>query len=105
MIQVFEGTGNEPGLIVSISGGMPHESYGSWENFLKLGRCEIRDEVDGVVYYGHVNCNYLLFPNGVISESYGMRGEVLMAEVRDRGWEAVYKKEVSDWELAERNAD
>lgn len=86
MIQVFEGTGTKPLLIRSLSGTEPHESYGSWENFLEQGRCEIRDRADGVLYYGHVNCNYVLFPNGIIAESYGLQAEVVMRHVRKHGW-------------------
>lgn len=90
MIQVFEGTGTKPLLIRSLSGTEPHESYGSWEGFLAQGRCEIKDQVDGVIFYNHVNCNYILFPNSIIVENYGLAGENVMAQVRKFGWRVIF---------------
>ena len=90
MIQVFEGMGVQPFLIRALNGSVPHESYGSWENYFALGRCEIKEQVDGVTYYNHVNCNYILFPNNVVVQNFGGAGEHVMANVREQGWRSVF---------------
>lgn len=73
-----------------IMGSLPHPSYGGWFNF--LAGCEVRDEYDGVVYYGKVNCNYLLFPDGTLITNYGYHGKALMSEIRGSSWDKVLKK-------------
>lgn len=61
----------------------PHPSWGGWENFLKS--CEIRDQHDGVVFYGKTNCNYIVFPDGTLVENFAFHGRNLMAIVREKG--------------------
>lgn len=73
--------------IKTLSGDQPHPSYRGWRNFLK--RCEVRDQHDGVTYYGVSNCNYILFPCGTLICNYGYHGCTLMNRIRDEGKEIV----------------
>ena len=79
---------NLPRDIRTLDGREPHEDYGGWRRFL-TERCEVRDEHEGVVYFGVTNCNYVVFPDGMLVENYGYHGEALMDRVRDEGVEAV----------------
>lgn len=76
--------------IHNLSGTVPHESRGTWRNF--LDSCEVRDEHEGTTFYGSVNCNYLLLPNNVVLENFGFHGRNLMGAIRERGWEIVYNR-------------
>ena len=69
--------------IKAIGGDEPHESWGGWRGFLKS--CEVRDNHDGVVFYGKTNCNYIVFPDGTLLQNYGYHGWGLMNEVREKG--------------------
>ncbi len=71
---------------------MPHPSYGTWDNFIKT-RCEIRDSHQGVVFYGAVNCNYIVFPDGTLIENFGYHGAAMMARIREVGAEMVLAEE------------
>lgn len=80
-----------PGIkIKSLSGDMPHPDYKGWRKFLET--CEIRDEHEGVTYYGTVNCNYILFPDGTLIQNYGYHGRALMYEIRKNGVAATFAK-------------
>lgn len=72
-------------MIKALSGGEPHPNYDGWEGF--LSECDLRDEADGVKFYGLANCNYVLFPTGELVQNFGYHGRVLMSNVRDHGWE------------------
>jgi len=61
-----------------------HPCYGGWDQFF-AERCELRDVSDGVLYYGSVNCNYVLFPDGTLVQSFGDHGWSLMSIVREQG--------------------
>lgn len=74
-------------MIRSINGNELHPDRGTWENFLKT--CELRDECDGVRFYGVTNCNYIVFPTGELVENYGYHGRALMNRIRDQGWRKV----------------
>ncbi len=80
----------------TLRGDEPHPGYGGWKRFL-LEHCELRDEAEGVRYYGATNCNYLVFPNGLILKNFGVNGRVVMDEVRLMGARAVYRVNVSFW--------
>jgi len=69
--------------IIAFSGSQPHKSRGDWRKY--LDSIELRDEVDGVKYYGAVNCNYILFPDGKLLENYGYHGWAFMNKVREIG--------------------
>jgi len=77
-----------PEQIIDLSGEEPHESHGGWRNFL-INSCEVRDEHDGVVFYGATNCNYVVFPDGTLVRNYGYHGNALMNRVRDEGRDVV----------------
>lgn len=81
---------NLPANIHTSNGKQPHESWGGWEGF--LASCEIRDEHDGVRFFGKTNCNYILFPDGLLVCNYGYHGKAMMHEIRDDGREAVASK-------------
>ena len=74
--------------IHTLDGSEPHESYGGWENFL-TDICEVREEVNGVTYYGVTNCNYIVFPDGTLVENFGYHGRSLMNRIREEGAEVV----------------
>lgn len=69
--------------IRTLDGSKPHPSYRGWRRF--LATCEKRDEADGVVFYGKTNCNYILFPNGLLVQNFGFWGRAMMNDVRERG--------------------
>jgi hypothetical protein len=75
----------------TLDGNEPHPSHGGWQNFLD-NKCEIRDEVDGVVFHGAVNCNYIVFPDGLLIQNYGYHGNALMSRVRREGWKPIVKQ-------------
>lgn len=74
-------------MIFSITGGLPHSDYGTWENF--LATCELREVVHGVKCYQQVNCFYVVFPCGMLISNYGYRGPALMRDIETLGVEAV----------------
>lgn len=74
--------------IHNISGTVPHESQGTWRQF--LDSCEVRDTHEGTTFYGSVNCNYILLPNNIVLENFGFNGRNLMNKIREEGWEAVF---------------
>lgn len=69
--------------IKPIAGSNGHKNWKGWKAFLKS--CEVRDSVDGVIHYGTVNCNYILFPDGTLIQNYGYNGTALMNQVRIKG--------------------
>jgi hypothetical protein len=73
--------------IKALSGNKPHPSWGGWNKFLKT--CDLRDEFEGVKYFGKTNCNYILFPSGMLVQNFGYNGVALMHRVRDNGVEKV----------------
>ena len=75
--------------IRTLDGAVPHPSRGSWRQF--LATCEIRDRHEGVIFYNAVNCNYILWPNGVLITNYGYHGRALMNRIREEGPDAVLK--------------
>ncbi len=80
-----------PDKLFTLDGSEPHPDNKGWKNFLKT--CEVRDQVKGVIFFGITNCNYIVFPNGMIVENYGYHGRSMMEDIRDRGMVAV-KKEI-----------
>ena len=76
--------------IRSISGSEPHEDHGGWRNFLDT--CEVRDTIGETIFYGLVNCNYILLPNSVVICNYGYHGRALMGKIRKRGWKPVFNE-------------
>lgn len=73
--------------IRTLNNSQPHPDWGGWLGFLKT--CEARRWEYGVVYYGKINCNYILFPNGTLIQNFGYDGESLMNSVAEDGWEKV----------------
>lgn len=76
--------------IRAIDGSQPHPDWGGWEAFLVS--CEVRDSADGVTHFGKSNCNFILFPSGMLVLNYGFWGASLMRQVRKSGWEKVLHK-------------
>lgn len=75
----------------TLNGNEPHPDWGGWGPF--LAACEVRDRSDdGVVFYGHTNCNYIVWPNGIVVCNYGYHGRALMNEIKDEGKNAVLAK-------------
>lgn len=72
--------------IKTLDGSQPHESYNGWRAFLE-NYCEVRDTYEGVTYYGTVNCNYILFPDGTLVQNFAFHGPALMKEIRTNGVE------------------
>lgn len=66
-----------------LDGSQPHPSHGGWRKF--LDNCELRDKKKGVRYYGRTNCNYILFPDGMIHNNFGSAGQWLMHEIDRHG--------------------
>lgn len=66
----------------------PNPSYGGWHKFLRE-HTELREQVAGVLRFGVVNCNYIVFPSGFLVQNYGFNGPVLMADIREKGVAAV----------------
>ena len=90
-----------PRNLRTLDGHEPHPSYGGWENFLR--KIELRDEHDGVLFFGSSNCNYIVFPDGTVIENFGFNGPALMSRVRDEGWQAVlasFKASRTEWDSA-----
>ena len=74
--------------IKALDGSKPHPDWKGWRGFLKKGT-ELRREVDGVKFYGNVNCNYILFPDGTLVENFGFWGNVLMDDIELNGAKTV----------------
>ena len=49
---------------------------------------DVRDQFDGVTYYGSSNCNYIVFPDGTLIENFGYHGRSLMNRIRENGVDA-----------------
>jgi hypothetical protein len=81
--------------IHSLSGSEPHPSWGGWDGFISK-RCELRDSFMGVKQYGATNCNYIVFPDGMMVANYGYHGDSFMARVRDEGVEKVRAEVVKE---------
>jgi hypothetical protein len=77
----------------ALDGSQPHFSWGGWENFLET--CDLRDEQDGVRFFGKTNCNYLVFPHNVIIENFGYHGKAVMRNVKENGWKHEYNRIVT----------
>ena len=84
-----------PKNIKDANGKEPHSDYGGWANFLRK-QCEVRDEHDGVRFFGAVNCNYILFPDGYLVRNYGYHGKALMSRIREEGCDVVRKAIMAD---------
>ena len=68
----------------------PHPEYGGWHRFL-TEYTDLRDEHEGVLYFGVSNCNYIIFPSGLLVQNFGFNGKALMADVREKGAEHMEK--------------
>jgi len=66
----------------------PNPSYGGWHKFLRE-HTELREQVDGALRFGVVNCNYIVFPSGFLVQNYGFHGPALMTDIREKGVTAV----------------
>lgn len=73
--------------IKTLDGSQPHASYGGWRGFLDT--CEHRRHEYGVIFYGKTNCNYILFPCGLVFENFGYHGTALMNRIAEEGADAV----------------
>lgn len=73
--------------IFTLSGDMPHASWGNWEDFLQS--CQKRITHYGVIWYSKLNCNYILFPDGLLYVNYGFAGQTMMENIRRNGKDAV----------------
>lgn len=74
------------GVIAALDGSEPHSDWGGWKGFIDRC-CELRDEVDGVRYFGSVNCNYIVFPTGELLQNFGYHQWAIMNRAREYGWE------------------
>jgi hypothetical protein len=83
--------------LFTLSGKEPHPDWKGWEGFIKT--CEIRGEARGVIFYGRTNCNYIVFPDGMVHQNFAFHGENMMQDIRKRG-----RKKVQA-ELRQRYAD
>ena len=63
----------------------PHSSWDGWWDF--LDSCEILDSHDGVVHYAKQNCNFILFPSGLLVKNFSVAGLRFMENVRLYGAE------------------
>ncbi|MFW5886421.1 MAG: hypothetical protein ACOCUL_01565 [Bacteroidota bacterium] len=84
-----------PEKIRTIDNSEPHESWGGWKKFLKKD-CEIRDTHEGVIFFGSVNCNYIVFPDGLLIQNCGFHGNVLMNHIKEEGVKAVEESIIQD---------
>jgi hypothetical protein len=73
--------------IRTLDGHLPHPDYKGWEGFLK--ECKIAEIVDDVTHYYSSNCNYILFPKGILITNFGFNGNALMNRVKEKGAENV----------------
>jgi hypothetical protein len=80
--------------IYTLNKKQPHPSYKGWRNFLK-NHCEKVRTERKVEFYRATNCNYILFPCGLLFENYGYHGNALMNEIKEKGIRKV-KKEILD---------
>jgi fatty acid/phospholipid biosynthesis enzyme len=80
--------------IIDFSGSADalHEDWkGDWAAYLRT--CEVRGRAPGVVYYGNVNCNYILFlKQKVVVRNYGFHGDALLKQAQKNGAAAVFKR-------------
>ncbi len=68
-------------MIKDLGGAVPHESYGSWEEFLK--ECNVQSRCKGVTHYRYSNCSYIVFPDETMVRTYGYHGDNLMHAVME----------------------
>ena len=76
-------------IIKSLTNDQPHPDYKGWQGFIDT--CELRDEYNGVKYYGSSNCNYIVFPCGTLIQNFGYHGKNLMNKVRELGAQETLK--------------
>lgn len=88
-----------PKNLRTLDNKQPHPSWEGWAGF--LNSCENRGEADGVVFYGKSNCNYLLFPNGIIIQNFGFWGNSLLEEIRNKGRKTVLADIATFYNLAQ----
>lgn len=88
---------SEIGPVHARGGSEPHPDYGGWARFLGE-HCDLRRVEDGVRYFGSSNCNYILFPDGMLVENFGYHGDGLMNRVRENGAAAEGKRIKQDQE-------
>ena len=84
-----------PKHIFSLSGKLPHPDYKGWKGFLET--CEIRSRYRGVTYFGLTNCNYILFPNGLLVCNFGYHGHALMERIQSKGVVVTRKEIEKNW--------
>jgi hypothetical protein len=57
------------------------ETQITWEEYLKT-QCEVRGTSEVCTYYGHTNCNYIVF-KGRVLQNFGYHGQVLFELLQD----------------------
>ena len=67
-----------------IYGKMPRA--GTWEDY--LAQAELREECNGVRLYGITNCNYLVFPSGLLLTNFGWQGAACIRRIKEHGIDA-----------------
>jgi len=72
-----------PEKIYTLDNSQPHANYKGWKGFLKT--CKIKNKCKRVIFFVITNCNYILFPSGLLVCNYGFHGQALMNEIRDSG--------------------
>ena len=70
--------------IHTLDGSKPHPGWGGWRKFLDK-QCDLRGVKKGVMYYGVTNCNYILFPDGLLVKNHGYHGLALMSRIETEG--------------------
>ena len=80
-----------PDKVISIQGDEPHPDNKGWKNFIRKD-CELRDEHDGVQFFGSSNCNYIVFPCGALVQNFGYHGKDLMNQIRENDKESILIK-------------
>ena len=78
-------------IIHTIPSTQPHSSHGGWLSFLE--KSEHRRHEYGVILYGRTNCNYILFPDGLLVLNYGFHGRAMMDEIARLGPDIVLEKQ------------
>lgn len=73
--------------IYTLSGDEPHPDNGGWDGFLRT--CDVRRWEYGVIFYGVTNCNYILFPCGLLLQNFGYHGHSVMQEIAENGPDAI----------------
>jgi hypothetical protein len=71
----------------TLSGDLPHESWGGWINFLASN--DIRGQIDGCTWYGKTNCNYFLFRDNTLHENFGYHADALWRRIQQEGADVV----------------